>query len=140
MDEFCRYAPREMEGEGGIGFADPLDGGLQQNNNSDALRASFFIPVRFCEQARIAPRNKKCPRQSRRHYCYFVGGEGGIRTPGGVTLNSFRDCHNQPLCHLSGRAHYPGVLAGKLPGCKNTVFWQKRPNISDWWKTNSFGS
>jgi ATP-binding cassette, subfamily B, multidrug efflux pump len=29
-------------------------------------------------------------------------GERGIRTPGGVTLNSFQDCRNRPLCHLSG--------------------------------------
>jgi hypothetical protein len=32
-----------------------------------------------------------------------AGGERGIRTPGGVTLNSFQDCRNRPLCHLSGR-------------------------------------
>ncbi len=30
------------------------------------------------------------------------GGELGIRTPGGVTLNSFQDCRNRPLCQLSG--------------------------------------
>ena len=28
-------------------------------------------------------------------------GEGGIRTPGGVTLNGFQDRRNRPLCHLS---------------------------------------
>ena len=28
-------------------------------------------------------------------------GERGIRTPGGMTLNSFQDCRNRPLCHLS---------------------------------------
>ena len=28
-------------------------------------------------------------------------GERGIRTPGGVTLNSFQDCRIRPLCHLS---------------------------------------
>ena len=31
----------------------------------------------------------------------FTGGKRGIRTPGGVTLNGFRDRHNRPLCHLS---------------------------------------
>ena len=33
----------------------------------------------------------------------FTGfsGERGIRTPGGVTLNSFQDCRNRPLCHFS---------------------------------------
>ena len=30
-------------------------------------------------------------------YC----GERGIRTPGGVTLNSFQDCRIRPLCHFS---------------------------------------
>ena len=29
------------------------------------------------------------------------GGERGIRTPGGVTLNGFQDRRNRPLCHLS---------------------------------------
>ena len=28
-------------------------------------------------------------------------GEGGIRTPGGVTLNGFQDRRDRPLCHLS---------------------------------------
>ena len=29
------------------------------------------------------------------------GGERGIRTPGPITVNSFQDCRNRPLCHLS---------------------------------------
>jgi hypothetical protein len=33
--------------------------------------------------------------------CFCSGGEGGIRTPGGMTLNSFQDCRNRPLCHFS---------------------------------------
>ena len=32
----------------------------------------------------------------------MVGGERGIRTPGGVTLNGFQDRRIRPLCHLSG--------------------------------------
>jgi hypothetical protein len=31
----------------------------------------------------------------------FWSGERGIRTPGGVTLNSFQDCRIRPLCHFS---------------------------------------
>ena len=31
----------------------------------------------------------------------MLGGERGIRTPGGVTLNGFQDRRNRPLCHLS---------------------------------------
>ena len=33
--------------------------------------------------------------------CVFNGGELGIRTPGPVTVNSFQDCRNRPLCQLS---------------------------------------
>ena len=32
----------------------------------------------------------------------LTGGELGIRTPGPVTVNSFQDCRNRPLCQLSG--------------------------------------
>ncbi len=32
---------------------------------------------------------------------YGTSGERGIRTPGGVTLNSFQDCRIRPLCHFS---------------------------------------
>tara|TARA_Y100001935_G_scaffold216372_1_gene188131 strand:- start:386 stop:616 length:231 start_codon:yes stop_codon:yes gene_type:complete len=31
----------------------------------------------------------------------FFGGERGIRTPGGVTLNGFQDRRIRPLCHFS---------------------------------------
>ena len=31
-------------------------------------------------------------------------GGRGIRTPGGVTLNSFQDCRIRPLCHSSNAA------------------------------------
>ncbi len=31
----------------------------------------------------------------------FLCGGRGIRTPGGVTLNSFQDCRIRPLCHSS---------------------------------------
>ncbi len=33
--------------------------------------------------------------------CCAPSGERGIRTPGGVTLNSFQDCRIRPLCHFS---------------------------------------
>jgi hypothetical protein len=32
---------------------------------------------------------------------FSFGGERGIRTPGGVTLNGFQDRRIRPLCHLS---------------------------------------
>lgn len=36
----------------------------------------------------------------------LFGGGRGIRTPGGVTLNSFQDCRNRPLCHSSFRVFF----------------------------------
>ena len=36
----------------------------------------------------------------------FFCGERGIRTPGGVTLNSFQDCRIRPLCHFSNGCKY----------------------------------
>ena len=33
-----------------------------------------------------------------------TGGERGIRTPGPVTVNSFQDCRNRPLCHFSNKS------------------------------------
>jgi hypothetical protein len=35
-------------------------------------------------------------------FVLIFGGELGIRTPGPVTVNSFQDCRNRPLCQLSG--------------------------------------
>ena len=32
-----------------------------------------------------------------------LSGERGIRTPGPVTVNSFQDCRNRPLCHFSNK-------------------------------------
>ena len=38
----------------------------------------------------------------RRFHVWVLGcGGRGIRTPGGVTLNSFQDCRIRPLCHSS---------------------------------------
>ena len=41
------------------------------------------------------------------------GGELGIRTPGPVTVNSFQDCRNRPLCHLSGAKIHPQAYQPK---------------------------
>ena len=43
------------------------------------------------------------------------GGELGIRTPGPVTVNSFQDCRNRPLCQLSG-----AKVGRETEFCKNT--------------------
>ena len=44
--------------------------------------------------------NKRKPAEIQRVNS-LLSGEGGIRTPGGVTLNGFQDRRNRPLCHLS---------------------------------------
>jgi hypothetical protein len=43
-------------------------------------------------------------------------GERGIRTPGPVTVNSFQDCRNRPLCHFSRKSGltYCGCKYSKL--------------------------
>ncbi len=43
--------------------------------------------------------HEKSPRLTPR--AFNGGGERGIRTPGGVTLNGFQDRRIRPLCHLS---------------------------------------
>ena len=47
------------------------------------------------------------------------GGERGIRTPGPVTVNSFQDCRNRPLCQLSGAK----VSVENLQAKKNRFFY-----------------
>ena len=42
-------------------------------------------------------------------------GELGIRTPGPVTVNSFQDCRNRPLCQLSA-----ANVGRETEFCKNT--------------------
>ena len=39
-------------------------------------------------------------------------GERGIRTPGPVTVNSFQDYRNRPLCHLSLNSDCIVVFSG----------------------------
>lgn len=41
----------------------------------------------------------------------IFSGERGIRTPGPVTVNSFQDCRNRPLCHFSS------MLLQLVPHC-----------------------
>ena len=45
-------------------------------------------------------------------FALIVGGERGIRTPGGVTLNGFQDRRDRPLCHLSSALI--GIASAKL--------------------------
>ncbi len=57
----------------------------------------------------LAPKNEK----PYKHYVYRVFcGERGIRTPGPVTVNSFQDYRNRPLCHLSLNSDCIVVFSG----------------------------
>jgi hypothetical protein len=54
-----------------------------------------------CEK-HIKHRIKKAKTFDKSMILALSGGERGIRTPGGMTHNSFQDCRNRPLCHFSG--------------------------------------
>ena len=45
------------------------------------------------------PQNTKTPEL----FVQVFSGGTGIRTPGPVTVNSFQDCRNRPLCHSSSK-------------------------------------
>ena len=70
----------------------------QKEFKTCGLAAVFFVSMYSLKQAWLIQKTKK-PRN------YVVlnsfGGERGIRTPGPVTVNSFQDYRNRPLCHLS---------------------------------------
>jgi hypothetical protein len=50
----------------------------------------------------LNPTQKKMQTTENQLFALINGGELGIRTPGPVTVNSFQDCRNRPLCQLSG--------------------------------------
>ena len=54
----------------------------------------------------------------------IVCGEGGIRTPGAFQLNSFQDCRNRPLYHLSSM--YP-LGEGSAKICNNLLLCKHFP-------------
>ena len=54
-------------------------------------------------------------------FALLISGEGGIRTPGGVTLNGFQDRRNRPLCHLSKAYHE--LLSPSVCECKVITFF-----------------
>ncbi|MEY4459882.1 MAG: hypothetical protein RIT38_1112 [Bacteroidota bacterium] len=70
-----------------------------QTNSKPAASPLFFCAQLLHSSKLGSYLNTKKPRN------YVVlnwfGGERGIRTPGPVTVNSFQDYRNRPLCHLS---------------------------------------
>ena len=52
------------------------------------------------------------------------GGERGIRTPGGVTLNGFQDHRIRPLCHLSKKIKERSCLYFRVANVKYFIIPQ----------------
>ena len=84
--------------------ADPEEGGVQTSRPAPPAseRGFCFCAPLTCNtlrglQTRVAQKQKRPAEAGRLLVC----GEGGIRTPGGLTLNGFQDRRNRPLCHLS---------------------------------------
>lgn len=59
-------------------------------------------PAFFCIALHKSKKCKKVKINILHLFTLLSGGERGIRTPGGVTLNGFQDRRIRPLCHLSG--------------------------------------
>ena len=63
----------------------------------DPVRVDLLFVLLIKAGLLAQPKNKK----TETHVSVFLCGERGIRTPGPVTVNSFQDCRNRPLCHFS---------------------------------------
>ncbi len=64
------------------------------------------------------------------------GGEGGIRTPGGLRLNGFQDRRIRPLCHLS-KAPKHSVNGGIWPTPGQSLPWREsRVSYGTMWREN----
>ena len=73
----------------------------------------FFFGAPLTKAWRLSTRRSK--KKPKAFTFGFVCGGRGIRTPGPVTVNSFQDCRNRPLCHSSNKS----VLLGfSVSGCK----------------------
>ena len=92
-----------------VPFPSPLAAGALANDlKLTALRPLGFFRTSPYRSKLLTALYEKSP--ALRAELQIVCGEGGIRTPGAFQLNSFQDCRNRPLYHLSS------VLGG--PECK----------------------
>ncbi len=95
----------------GISCADP---GRETYKEKHPSRAAIFLfPFVNLKQASLTAGNKKSFTMCEAFLC----GGRGIRTPGGVTLNSFQDCRIRPLCHSS----FAGANIGSF-FCSQKIF------------------
>ena len=70
---------------------------------SNAFKTCGFAAVFCVHHLRSSELGSIIDTKKPRNYVVLnsFGGERGIRTPGPVTVNSFQDYRNRPLCHLS---------------------------------------
>ena len=89
-----------------VSFPSPLAAGALANYlKLTALRPLGFFRTSPYRSKLLTALYEKSP--ALRAELQIVCGEGGIRTPGAFQLNSFQDCRNRPLYHLSS------VLGGR---------------------------
>ncbi len=81
------------------------DGATQRlvtaGNGAQNKMLIIVLKPNYCQFMNLNKRHKKVPNF---RSGLLVCGERGIRTPGPVTVNSFQDYRNRPLCHLSKTA------------------------------------
>ena len=72
------------------------------NKTRSCIRSlGLFLFLRSFKSDAFNGHNKRKSPISIQKSSFALSGERGIRTPGGVTLNSFQDCRIRPLCHFS---------------------------------------
>jgi len=81
--------------------------------------ALFFYVHRAFKSELLSLADIKKPASWPAFPCF--GGERGIRTPGGLTLNGFQARRIRPLCHLS-RLNYAAVAFGSAKVIGFSVF------------------
>ena len=91
-----------------------VEAGKPTEEHAALCRLVRWSPMSAAEFAPELPPNSPQRREnpvsstgSDRRFLAFLGGEGGIRTPGtSKRHNGFRDRRIQPLCHLSAQTSW----------------------------------
>ena len=119
LTPLCRHAcGREMaerEGLCSLTLRIPLPlaaGALATDWQPDGLRPSaVFVSQRLASKLAAGKQIQPAACAAGCPGC----GEGGIRTPGAFQLNSFQDCRNRPLYHLSNMSNPRKAVLTKQP-------------------------
>ncbi len=93
------FLKHTINGERGIIGGEPKGETLQRKYPNAIFKGVGFLILSVLQKRAFDTAIKlKNPKLKFR---VFLCGERGIRTPGPVTVNSFQDCRNRPLCHFS---------------------------------------